>query len=91
MVKLGVQTISIFNAAVDLFSIFERILSSVHTVPSLTTTTRAQRERLVADLDRELEEWQQSLGQRGRYPKPDDRQPTRSLYLMHAVCFDVYP
>lgn len=78
------KTISIFNAAVDLFRIVERVLSEVHSVASLSTI-RASRERLVTELDRELEEWQKSLGLRCKYPSPDDRTPTRSLYLCHGV------
>ncbi|EJD03028.1 uncharacterized protein FOMMEDRAFT_168112 [Fomitiporia mediterranea MF3/22] len=75
-------TISIFNAAVDLFRIFERVLSEVHSAAS--PPARATRERLVAELDRELEEWQKSLGPRCKYPKSDDQTPTRSLYLCHG-------
>ena len=80
------QTISIFNAAVDLFSIFERILSSVHTVtyPIATRNVR-EREKVAIELDRDLENWQKTVGPRCTYPRPDDRSPTRTLYLTHAV------
>lgn len=86
------QTLSIFNAAVDLFRIFERILSEVHTVPAMATT-RSARERLVHELDHGLAKWQDSLPARCAYPRPDDKIPTRTLYLTHAVCISVcsYP
>lgn len=78
------QTISTFNAAADLFGIFEQILSEVHTVSS--SSTGAFREQLVAKLDKELEEWQNALGPKCKYPLLGDGTPTRSLYLCHAVC-----
>ncbi|KAH8119301.1 fungal-specific transcription factor domain-containing protein [Phellopilus nigrolimitatus] len=76
-------TISIFNSAVDLFRIFERILSEVHSVPK-PSSNRSARERLVQELEYDLDKWQKSLGPRCTYPRPDDRQPTRTLYLTHA-------
>lgn len=73
-----------FNAAVDLFRIFERILIEVHSVSS-KFSLRHQRERVVNEIDAELDAWQGNLGTRCQYPPPDDRTPTRSLYMAHAV------
>lgn len=70
----------------DLFRIFEQILSEVHTVaPSTASSTRTSREALVAKFDRELEDWQNALGPKCKYPVAGDRSPTRSLYLCHMV------
>jgi len=38
----------------------------------------------VQELDRDIEEWKNNLGPKCLYPKPDDKQPTRTLYLTHA-------
>lgn len=84
MAKCVSQTISVFNAAVDLFRIFERILSEIHSVPSITAI-RSTRGRLVQDLDQELDDWQKSLNSKCAYPDKNDNYPTRSLYLCHAV------
>ena len=84
---------SIFNAAVDLFRIFERILSEVHSVQPAASTTRSSRERLVQEFDLDLERWVTSLPNRCAYPRPDDKQPTRTRYLTHAVstvCIHIY-
>ncbi|KAL5528387.1 hypothetical protein ACEPAF_7523 [Sanghuangporus sanghuang] len=75
-------TISIFNAAVDLFRIFERVLSEMHSVAS--PPSRSTRERIVAELDRDLEDWQKNLGPRCKYPSSDDCTPTRPLYTCHG-------
>lgn len=46
---------------------------------------RAARERLVAELDRELEDWQATLPPKCGYPRADDRTPTRTRFITHAV------
>lgn len=53
-------------------------------------TTRVARERLAAELDHELEAWQKALGPKCAYPIKDDKHPTRSLYLTHAVCIMLF-
>lgn len=91
-ISYPIQTISIFNAAIDLFRIFERILSEVHSIPvktaqsSPSSTSRLTRERLVSDLDADLENWQAKLLPKCTYPTVDDRHPTRTRYITHAVC-----
>ena len=83
--------LSVFNAAVDLFRIFDRILSEVHSVPmkpcdaGLVPADRTSRERLIDELDRTLDHWLENLPSRCAYPRPDDRHPTRTRYLTHAV------
>lgn len=78
-----------FNAAVDLFRTFERILSEVHSV-SFKFFVRSKRERVIMEIDGELNSWQESLGPRCKYPPKDDRSPTRSLYMAHAVSYSLY-